>query len=122
MGKYRVGSHSEVGKRVSQEVCHYQAEDRVSQVLQPVIRCERRERRERPGVNGAYISLSKLGSSVKHTNHRLSEKTRALCRSIYITPIPTWMIFEETGLPSVETAMGEYLEPDIVIFDVRQRR
>ena len=32
------------------------------------------------------------------------------------------MIFEEAGLPSVETAMGEYLQPDFVIFDVRQRR
>ena len=91
-------------------------------MLQPVIRCERRKRREIPGSNGAYISLSKLGSSAKYTNHALSEKTRALCRSIYITPIPTWMIFEETGLPSVETAMGEYLQPEIFIFNVRQRR
>ena len=40
----------------------------------------------------------------------------------YIELIPTWMVFELTGLPSVETTMGEYLQPDIVIFDVRQRR
>ena len=30
------------------------------------------------------------------------------------------MIFEEMGLLSVETAMGEYLLPNTVIFDVRQ--
>ena len=74
------------------------------------------------GSNGTYISLSELGSSGGDINHTQSEKTRSLYGSIYTTPIPTWVIFEQTGLPRVETAVGEYLCLDSVVFDVRQRR
>ena len=34
----------------------------------------------------------------------------------------TWVIFEETGLPRVETSMSEHLQPDTFIFDDWQRR
>ena len=68
--------------------------------------------------NGAYISLSKLGSSEKRVNHALSEETVGLYGGIHITLIHTWLIFEESGLSSEETTMGEYLQPDISIFDV----
>jgi len=96
-------------------------------MLQPAIGCKLRGRdqtglREPPRSDGTYISLSKLGSSGRYINHALSEKTGGLYGSNYITLIPTWMIFEETSLPSIETAMGEYLQSDTVISDVRQRR
>jgi len=97
-------------------------------MLQPAIKCkltggwDQSGPREPSRSNGTYISLSKLGSSERYINHALSEKTVGLYRSIYITLIPTWMIFEETGLSSVETAMGEYLQPDTFLSDVRQRR
>ena len=75
--------------------------------------------REPSRSNDTHISLSWLGSSVGCTNHALSEKTRGPCGSIYITSIPTWVIFEETVLFSEEAAVGEYLQPDIVILDDR---
>ena len=75
--------------------------------------------REPSRSNNTYISLSWLGSSVGCTNHALSVKTRGPCGSIYITSVPTWVIFEETVLLSEETAVGEYLEPDTVLFDDR---
>ena len=53
--------------------------------------------------NDTYISLSKLGSS-KTCIHRVLTEGR-----ICTKPVHTRMILEETSLPSVETAMGEYL-------------
>ena len=71
--------------------------------------------------NNTYISLSELGSSGGYVNHAVSENIRSLYGSIYAAPIPTWVIFEEAGLPRVETAVGEHLYPDPVVLDVRQR-
>ena len=58
---------------------------------------------------------------LEYINHEVLEKTRSLYGSIYMTFIPTWVIFEETGLPSVEAAMGEYLHLDVAS-DIRQWR
>ena len=91
--------------------------------LQPDVNPGRNQRsgqRELSRTNDTYISLSELGSSGGCTG--LSEKARGPCGSIYITFVPTWMVFEKARLPCEETAMGEYLRPDTAIFDIRQWR